>query len=56
MTFYIKYGQIVFKSFEVVEWSPFGKELLIQLTVCSLCIISFCIFLLFHVLVLRSGF
>ena len=29
--------QIIFISVEIAEWSPFGKELFTQLTVCSLC-------------------
>ena len=26
----------------VAEWSPFGNELLARLTICSLCILTFC--------------
>ena len=35
---------IVFSSVYVADWSPCGKELLIRLTVCSLCIMSICYF------------
>ena len=28
----------------VAAWSPFGKELLIRLTICSLCILTICNF------------
>ena len=26
----------------VAEWSPFGNELFARLTICSLCILTFC--------------
>ena len=35
---------IIYSSGWVAEWPPFGKELLTRLTVCSLCILTFCDF------------
>ena len=31
---------ITFSSVSVVDWPPFGNELLIRLTICSLCILT----------------
>ena len=31
-------------SVRVAEWPPFGKELLIRLSICSLCILTICYF------------
>ena len=36
MTFHLIFVHIVFSSVWVAEWSPFGKELLTRLTICSL--------------------
>ena len=44
-----------FNSVCVAEWPPFRKELLTRLTICSLCILTICIFF-FPSLVLRVGF
>ena len=35
VTFHNMYVQIVFSLVFVAEWTPFGKELLTRLTVCS---------------------
>ena len=35
---------IFFSSIWVAEWPPFGKELPIRLTICSLCILTICNF------------
>ena len=36
------YVHIIFSSVWVAEWPPFGKELLTQFTICSLCIVTIC--------------
>ena len=33
---------MIFSKVEVAEWPPFGRELLIRFTVCSLCILTYC--------------
>ena len=33
---------IIFSFVRVAEWPPFGKELLTQFTLCSLCILTIC--------------
>ena len=40
MPFHLMYGHIIFSSVWVAEWPPFGKEQLIRLTICSLCILT----------------
>ena len=35
---------IILGSLKVAEWPPFGKELLIQLTICPLCLMFICNF------------
>ena len=45
-----------FSSVSVAEWSPYGKQLLARLAICSHCILSICNIYLFPVLVLRAGF
>ena len=52
MTFHLMCVHIIFSSVLVVEWPPFGKELLTRFTICSLCILKKKI----PVLVLRAGF
>ena len=42
MTFHLTYEQIVFIFVWVAEFTPFGKELLTRLTLCSFCIIYIC--------------
>ena len=37
----LRYVYIIFSSVWVAGWPPFGKELLTQLTICSLCILYF---------------
>ena len=44
LTFHLMFEQIVFRSVYVVEWPPFGKELLTRLTICSLCMLTICNF------------
>ena len=44
-----------FSQVKVAEWPPFRKQLLIRLTMCSLCF-DYLLFQLFPVLVLRAGF
>ena len=41
VTFHRMFVHIIFSSVLVAEWPPFGKELLNQLTLCSLCILTF---------------
>ena len=40
MTFYLICVYVIFISVWVAEWLIFGKELLTQLTICSLCILT----------------
>ena len=42
VTFHLMCVHIIFSSVSVAEWSPFGKQLLIRLTICSLCILTIC--------------
>ena len=42
---------ITFSSVWVAEWPPFGKELFIRLTICSLCILTIC-----NLVISRFGF
>ena len=42
MTFHLMCVHIMFSSFSLAEWPPFGKELLTRLTICSLCILTIC--------------
>ena len=39
---YLMFVHIIFDSFLVAEWPPFGKEPLTQLTICSFCILTVC--------------
>ena len=41
VTFHLKCVHLIFS---VAEWPPFGKKLLTQLTICSLCILTICNF------------
>ena len=38
----------LFSSLWVAKWPPLGKELLTRLTVCSLCILTICILVIFR--------
>ena len=40
MTFYLMFAHIMLLRFGVAGWLPFGKELLTQLTICSVCILT----------------
>ena len=40
VTFHIMSVHVIFSSVWVAEWPPFGKEQLIRLTICSLCIFN----------------
>ena len=42
MTFHLIFVHIILSSVLVDEWLPFRKELLTQLTICSLCILTIC--------------
>ena len=44
VTFHLMCVHIIFSSVWVAEWQPFGKELLIPLTICSFCILTICHF------------
>ena len=55
-TFHLMFVKISFSSVWVAEWSPFGKDLPTPLTICSVCILTFCNFNLFPVLMVRAGF
>ena len=44
VTFNLMCVHITFSSVWVAEWSTLGKELLTRLTICSLCILSICLF------------
>ena len=45
MTFYLLCVHIIFSSAWIVEWPPFGKELLTRLTIIMLfCILTICNF------------
>ena len=35
---------MIFSQVKVAKWPPFGRELLIRFTVCSLCILAYCSF------------
>ena len=56
MTFHLMFAHIIFSSVWVAEWPPFGKALPTRLTICCLCILTFCNFSYFPFLVLRAGF
>ena len=40
MTVHLMYVHIICSSVLGAEWPPFGKKLLILLTICSLCILT----------------
>ena len=42
MTFHLTCVHFIFSSIWVVEWPPFGKQLLTRLTICSLFILTIC--------------
>ena len=42
MTFHLMFVHIILISGWVAEWPPFGKELLIRLTICYLCSLTIC--------------
>ena len=42
MTFHLMCVHIISSSVSVAEWPLFGKELITQLTICSLCILTIC--------------
>ena len=44
VTFQFTCVHIIYSSVLVAEWPPFGKELLIRLTTCSLFILTICSF------------
>ena len=48
MTFHLIFVHIIFSSVKVADWPPFGKELLLRLTICSLCTLPICNFSHFH--------
>ena len=52
------YFFIILSSVLVIEWPPFGEELLTRLAICSLftCILTICNISIFPVLVLGAGF
>ena len=56
VTFHLMCVHIIFSSVWVAEWPALGKELLIRLTICSLCFLTICKSSFFPVLVLRAGF
>ena len=45
----------VFSSIWVAETQPFGKKLLIRLTICSFCVLTICKFSYFPFWVLKVG-
>ena len=47
MTFHLMCVHIIFSLVQVAEWTPFGKELLTLLTICSHCILTFVILVIF---------
>ena len=44
VTFHLMCVHIIFRSVWVDEWPPFWTELLTRLAMCSLCILTICIF------------
>ena len=44
VTFHLTCGHIIFSLVCVAEWPPFGKSLLIRLTIFSPCILTICSF------------
>ena len=44
MTLDLMFVNTFVSSVWVAEWRPIGKELLTQLTICSLCILTICYF------------
>ena len=52
----MRFVHIIFSSVQVVEWPTFGKELLTQLIIRSLCILTICNFNYFSFLVLSAEF
>ena len=51
----VKFHQIVFSSVHVAAWTPFGKERLTLLTICSLCFLTICNFSSFPFFVFEGG-
>ena len=54
--FYLMFVHYTLSSVWVVEWPPFGKYVPARLVICAHCLLSFCNFYLFPILVLREGF
>ena len=42
MTLHLMCVYIILSSVSVAEWPPFGKWLLVRLTICSLCVLTIC--------------
>ena len=42
VTFHLTCVHIILSSVSVAQWPPFGKKLLTRLTICSICILTFC--------------
>ena len=56
MKFHLTCVHIIFSWDSVAEWPPFGKYLFTRLTVCSLCVLTFCYFSYFRFWFLRDEF
>ena len=56
VTFHLMFVHIILVRVVLPSGHLLGKSCSIRLTVCSLCILTICIFIFFLVLVLRAGF